>query len=262
MGIRNLLPHDQSPANRCALLATKLGAPLLRSQLVPRTQLIARLDQGLCLHHPLLLVVGPAGSGKSTLVASWLAERMKDEGGRVKDKGFTDHAEAASFIPHPSALRSSWLSLDAGDNDPQRFFSYLLAALRQVAPGLGTATASLLGGPQLPTGEALIVPLLNELTATPGPLILVLDDYHLIETALIHEGITLLVERGPPQFHLLLVTRADPPLPLPRLRARNQLTEVRAAALRFTPEEIAAFYRQTMPLPLDDASLQLLAAHT
>jgi LuxR family maltose regulon positive regulatory protein len=253
MGISDLLPHDQPPADLRALLATKLGAPLLRGRLVPRVQLFARLDQG--LRHPLLLVVGPAGSGKSTLVASWLASRANAE--RQPQAGERPGSEKVDSVP-----RSCWLSLDAGDNDPQRFFSYLLAALRQVAPGLGTATASLLGGPHLPTCETLIVPLLNDLAATPAPLILILDDYHLIENALIHEGIALLVERGPPHFHLLLATRADPPLPLPRLRARDRLTEVRAAALRFAPEEITAFYQQTMPLPLDDASLQLLASHT
>lgn len=255
MGISDLLLHGQPPADLRALLATKLGAPLLRGQLVPRVQLFARLDQGLRLRHPLLLVVGPAGSGKSTLVASWLASRANAaQQSQACERPGSEHIDTAP--------RSCWISLDPGDNDPQRFFSYLLAALRQVAPGLGTATASLLGGPHQPTGEALIVPLLNDLAATPGPLVLVLDDYHLIENALIHEGIALLVERGPPHFHLLLVTRADPPLPLPRLRARDRLTEVRAAALHFTPEEITAFYAQTMPLPLDDASLQLLAAHT
>lgn len=144
MGTSDLLPHDQPPADLRALLATKLGAPLLREQLVPRVQLFARLDQGLRLRHPLLLVVGPAGSGKSTLVASWLASRASAE--RQPQAGERPGSENVDSAP-----RSCWLSLDADDNDPQRFFSYLLAALRQVAPGLGTATASLLGGPHLPS---------------------------------------------------------------------------------------------------------------
>ncbi|MBX0330163.1 hypothetical protein K2Z83_21065, partial [Oscillochloris sp. ZM17-4] len=249
-------PNRQPAADVGAVLMTKLTPPPVRVGLVPRARIAAMLDAGLRQGHRLLLISAPAGSGKTTLLTSWLAGMA--EGGRLRAD--VPEVQPSALSPQPSAR--AWLSLDAGDNDPQRFFASLLAALRRADPGLGAATASLLGGPALPAVEGLVIPLLNELAAAARPVLLVLDDYHLIETPAIHDAVALLVDRQPPQLRLALVTRADPPLPLPRLRAGGQITEVRAADLRFTADEIAAFFRQTTPTPLDAPALQIIGAHT
>lgn len=235
-----------------ALLTTRLAAPLLRANLVARRRLTALLDQALQQGCRLFLISAPAGSGKTALVSQWL--QNGERRAQSVERPGSDSADPAP--------RFAWLSLDAGDNDPQRFCAYLLAALCRVAPQVGAATASLLGGPGLPSIESLMVPLLNDLATLPEPLFLVLDDYHLITAPAIHDAIALLVERQPATLCLLLLTRADPPLPLARLRARGQLAEIRMGDLRFTLEEVAAFFRHTMPTPLDDLALQTLWAQT
>ncbi|MEV6494363.1 hypothetical protein AB0M20_37945, partial [Actinoplanes sp. NPDC051633] len=171
----------------------------------------------------------PAGFGKTTLLAAWLA------------------AAPAS----PTETRSAaWLSLDHGDNDPRLFWTYVIAALRTAAPGVGARTVALLDGSQpVPTHE-LLTTLLNDLGSLGNDLVLVLDDYHVIESRDVQDGMAFLLDHLPAQVHVVIAGRADPPVPLARLRARGELVEARAADLRFTPDEVAAYLAEVMPLPL------------
>ncbi|MFN2244896.1 MAG: LuxR C-terminal-related transcriptional regulator [Anaerolineae bacterium] len=195
------------------LLATKLYVPPRRPGLVPRPRLMARLDDALRLQHRLTLVSAKAGTGKTTLVSEWL---------------------------HQQERLAQWISLDGSDNDPRRFLSYLLAALHQL--GI-ESEPSWLVTPQLPLAEALFAKLINEVAASAIPLLLVLDDYHLIHDEWVHQAVGFLAEHQPPEMHLVLIARSDPPLPLARLRGRGQITEIRDHDLRFTVEEAAQFLR-------------------
>ncbi|NTU78381.1 MAG: LuxR family transcriptional regulator [Chloroflexales bacterium] len=237
-----------------SILATKLFPPPLRASLVPRPHLIARLDAGLAAGHRLSLISAPAGFGKTTLVASWLSERMKDEDRK------TGQSDPSSFILHPSSF--AWLSLDAGDSDPARFLAYLVAALQTAAAPVGAGLVDLLQSPQLPPVEALLTTLLNDLAALPDRVVLALDDYHALDAPAVDQALTFLVEHLPPQLHLVIVTREDPRLPLARLRARDQLTELRASDLRFTPAEAATFLTQVMGLTLSADEIAALEART
>jgi LuxR family maltose regulon positive regulatory protein len=205
------------------LLSTKLSVPAVRSSLVPRRRLSERLEEG--LQRKLPLVSAPAGFGKTTLLSAWVGEIS---GGR------------------PVA----WLSLDPGDNDPVRFWRYYITAIDQLQPGSGESALTLLGAPQASPIEVVLTILLNELAVLPTEAVLVLDDYHLIESGVIHEALTFLIEHLPPRVHLMIATRADPPLPLSRLRGRGDLNELRADDLRFTPDEAAMFLNQVMGLEL------------
>jgi LuxR family maltose regulon positive regulatory protein len=223
------------------LLTTKLNIPPVRSGLVPRPRLTERLNEGVTrMPSPrkLTLVSAPAGFGKTTLVAEWLT-----------------HRRASGDAGRPVA----WLSLDEEDNDPARFFTYLVAALQTVDPDIGQAAQAMLQAPQPPPPEPLLTSLINDVAATPRPFVLVLDDYHLIHTLPIHRQLAFLLEHQPPQMHLVIASREDPPLPLSRLRARGQAREIRRADLQFTPEETAEFLqqvaRQELP-PRDVAALQ------
>jgi LuxR family maltose regulon positive regulatory protein len=197
--------------------------------------LIERLNEG--LQRKLTLVSAPAGFGKTTLVSAWLS---------------------AGRCP------AAWVSLDAGDNDPIRFLRYVIAALQTIAPGMGEATRALFQSSQVPPLETLLTPLVNELCTLAGTVALVLDDYHVIQSPDVHQAITFLIEHlpSPPGMHLVILTRADPALPLHRLRARNQLAEFRAAQLRFTTDEVAAFLSQTMGLRLSVDDVAAMAAST
>ena len=166
------------------ILTTKLQVPPLRSSLVPRPRLIARLNAG--RNGKLALVSAPAGYGKTTLVAEWLAQC------------------------DPAALKAAWLSLDENDNDPVRFLAHLIAALRQIDPRLGGATLSMLQAPQPPPPEAVITALINDIASLPTPFVLILDDYHVIRELGIHQQLDFLVEHQPPQIHLVIITREDP----------------------------------------------------
>ena len=203
------------------LLATKLRIPPLRPALVPRERLLARLDE--TLTRPLALVTAPAGFGKTTLVAAW-----------------------AAGCGRPVA----WLSLDEADADPARFLTYLVAALQQVVPGIGQTSLALLGSPRPLEPPAVLLPLVAELEEVPGDFVLVLDDYHLAACEAIDAAVTFLLDHQPPALHVLVAARADPALPVPRLRARGQLVELRQADLCFTPEEAEAFLRQSAGAPL------------
>ena len=200
------------------LLATKLRVPRPPLRLVPRAHLIGRLQQA--YGRPLTLIAAPAGFGKTTLLAAWLHE-----------------------VPMPAA----WVSLDSGDDDPPRFWSYALAALDGVHGdgGLGTIGLPLLRSPQPPPLEVVLTAAINRLAALPAETVLVLDDYHAITAAPIHASLTFLLDHLPERLHLVIATRADPPLPLARLRARGQLVEIRAADLRFTRVEATAFLAHT-----------------
>lgn len=217
------------------ILATKLFIPSPRANLVQRPRLIARLDAGLASGHSLTLISAAAGCGKTTLISAWVAS---------------------------TARPVAWLSLDAGDNDPMRFLNYLVAALQTVGTTIGAGLVGLLQAPQPPPLEALLTMLLNDLTTISTPLILVLDDYHVIDVPAIDQALTFLLEHLPPPIHLVIVTRDDPPLPLARLRARNQLTELRAADLRFTSAEANEFLNQYMGLSLTPAEIAALESRT
>jgi LuxR family maltose regulon positive regulatory protein len=216
-----------------SLLATKLGVPALRPNVIPRSRLLARLEQSLFC--PLTLVSAPAGYGKTTLTAAWIRR---------------------------SGLPAAWLSLDEADDDPARFLSYFIAALQQTHAAIGKdLAASLLAG-QVPPRDVILTTLVNDLLQTPGQFLCVLDDFQAIQDKFILEVLDGLIGRQPPHFHLILLTREDPFLPLARLRARNQLIEVRAADLRFFGEEIDRFLKEGMGLSLSQADLATLEERT
>lgn len=235
------------------LLQTKLYMPSLRTCLVPRLRLNEYLDRG--LQGKLTLVSAPAGFGKTTLVAAWLAGREGESG------KYSVNSEQLYTCP-PGHLYTCWLSLDERDNDPACFWRYLIAALQTADSRIGIAAQTALSHPRLPPLEALITAVLNDLTAFSHPLLLVLDDYHLITAETIHQSLHFFLTHLPPHAHLLLLTRADPPLPLARLRAKGQLVELRAHDLRFTLPEIEVFLNQTMGFGLDQQEIETLAART
>lgn len=204
-----------------------------------RPYLLAQLDHG--WQRPLILLSAPAGFGKTTLVAHWIAH----------------WADRQTRRPPLFA----WLSLDENDNDPVRFLAYLLASLQTAVPSLPTETQEALHAGQ-PAGPGLLTTLLNDLTAVADPLLLVLDDYHLIQDERIHEMVVFLLDRAPDNFHLLLTTREDPPLPLARLRGRSQLLELRQVDLAFSQDETAQFLTGVMGLALTAADTAILAART
>ena len=220
------------------LLATKLHVPRSRPDLVPRPRLTGRLDEG--LERGLVLVCAPAGYGKTVLVAGWA--------GRAR-------------------FPAAWLSLDAADNDPARFWRHALAALDRALPGIGARVGPLLGPPAPVSFEPLVTALVNELAAWPdgGQVLLVLDDYHVISAPPVHASLRFLLEHRPAGLHLVLASRSDPPLVLARLRARGQLAELRAGDLRFTPGEAALLLQQMAAVPgssLPEAAMAALTART
>ncbi|MBK9713063.1 MAG: AAA family ATPase [Kouleothrix sp.] len=238
------------------ILNTKLYKPARRSNDVVRPRLFAKLDQGIEQGRRLTLISAPAGSGKTTLLAAWLAERTKAEGGGINSA----EAGPSSFILHPPSF--AWLSLDEDDNDPARFWTYAIAALQAVRAGLGQTLRQTLQSAQ-PAPILLLLPdLLNEIADLADPLILVLDDYHAISAAGIHESLAFMLDHAPPSLHLVVATRADPPLPLARLRARDSMVELRAADLRFTTEEAFAFLTQAMGLNVQPGEVEALVGRT
>jgi LuxR family transcriptional regulator, maltose regulon positive regulatory protein len=208
-----------------ALLVTKLHIPQVSPKLVARPRLLARLADGLT--RPLTLISAPAGFGKTTLLSEW---RRSIAGQR---------------------WLLAWLSLDEGDSDPARFLAYLVAALQQIDPAIGHATQAMLHSPQPPPIEVLLTALINDIANVAAPFALVLDDYHVIDSPAVHQQLTFLLDHQPPQLHVIILTREDPPLPLSRLRARGQVAEIRQADLQFTLEETTAFLRQTARLEID-----------
>ena len=225
-------------SERDVLLATKLHVPGSRPGLVPRPRLTGRLDEG--LERGLVLVSAPAGCGKTVLLADW-AQR--------------------------SQYPAGWVSLDAGDNDPARFWRHVVAALDRARPAIGERVAPLLGPPAPSSFEPLVTALINELAASLGDdkMLLVLDDYHVIGSQPVHDSLRFLLEHRPAGICVVLASRSDPPLALARSRARGQLAELRAAELRFTVGEAAALLQQVAAGPgaaLPDAAVAALAART
>ncbi len=213
------------------LLTTKLSVPPVRLDMVSRPRLMERMNAA--VKGPLTLIVAPAGWGKTTLLSSW----------------------------HADPGHSAWVSLDVGDNDPIRFWTFVLTALNTLHPGVGETPLALLYAASSPI-EAVLTTLLNALIELPTETVLVLDDYHFIEAQSIHDALTYLVEHLPPKLHLVLASRSDPPLLLARLRARGALSELRAATLRFTVEETTAFLVEVMGLLLSAEQVAALQERT
>ncbi len=188
-----------------------------------------------------MLVSAPAGFGKTTLLADWIADVS------------TARARRTS---------AAWLSLDAGDNDPATFWTYVVAALRTVVPGVGEDALGLLREPQPPPVQLVLTTLLNDLGAADTEVVLVLDDYHVIDSPDVRDGMEFLLDHLPPGLHLVIASRADPALPLPRLRARGDLVEIRAADLRFTADEAAAYLNDSMGLQLTPDDVTALEGRT
>ncbi|MFI5258932.1 MAG: LuxR C-terminal-related transcriptional regulator [Candidatus Limnocylindrales bacterium] len=217
------------------ILATKLYIPPSRRRVVLRSRLVERLNEGLAAGNKLTLVSAPAGFGKTTLIGEWVAG-----------------------CGRPAA----WLSLDEADSDLSRFLTYLIAALQTVASGIGDGILTVLQSPEHPPLESTLTALLNDINAIPSDVVLVLDDYHVLDAKPVDDALAFLVEHLPPQMHLVIATREDPALPLARLRARGQLTELRAADLRFTPSEAAGFLHEVMSLDLSTEAVAALDART
>jgi LuxR family maltose regulon positive regulatory protein len=243
-----------------SLLATKLYIPPIRPELVSRPRLIEQLKAGLptrggfsrtrdAFSRALTLISAPAGFGKTTLVSEWVHK-------------VGAHGDAPPHV--------AWLSLDQDDNDPARFLAYLIAALRTPAAStakgtqasIGEGMLSALQSPQPPPAEAVLTSLINAIAALSNSIILVLDDYHTVKSSPVDNALAFLLERLPPQMHLVIATREDPHLPLARLRARGQLTEVRASDLRFTPSEATQFLNQAMGLNLSTEDIAMLERRT
>jgi LuxR family transcriptional regulator, maltose regulon positive regulatory protein len=216
------------------LVGTKLVAPAPRAGLLPRAGLQSLLQES--LQAKLCLVDAPAGSGKTTLLAQWQAVAG---GGRV-----------------------AWLSLEESDNDPVRFWSYLVAAVRTVEPGVGTVALEALGGPGVELERVVVPSLVNDLATLRAPLVAVLDDYHLIADATCHQTLGLFLDHLPAAVHVVLSTRLDPPLPLARMRARGELAELRVGELQFTGEEAAELLNGSMGLGLVAEDVARLAERT
>lgn len=233
------------------LLQTKLYVPPPRPNLVSRPRLIQQLDKGLRVGCRLTLVSAQAGFGKTTLLSEWV-HRMG-----VPAAGGGPDSCGDSGQP-----RVAWVSLDEGDNDAVRFWSYVVAALQTLWAEVGQSALVALRSPQAPPLDATLTTLINELTAVPDRFCLVLDDYHVVEAQAIHDTLGFLLEHQPPQMHLVIATRTDPALPIARLRGRGQMTEVRVSDLRFTPDEAAAFLRQAVGLDLPATDVAALEGRT
>jgi LuxR family transcriptional regulator, maltose regulon positive regulatory protein len=225
---------------RAPVLATKLFMPPARPHAVLRPRLIERLNEGQRQGRVLTLVSAPAGFGKSTLLSAWVDQRARKD-------------------PKP---RAAWLSLDEGDNDPSRFLLYFAAALHGAEPGCGADAIAALQSPQPPSTESILTDLINEIDGIAGDILLVLDDYHAVHSPRVDEALAFLLEHLPARMRLVIATREDPMLPLARLRARGELTELRAADLRFTPEEAAEFLCRVMGLELTAENIAALESRT
>ncbi len=229
--------HTQ-PLDAYELLSTKLALPRPRPSLVPREPLLARLDEG--LQHKLTLLSAPAGFGKTTLVSEWIAARSERQ----------------------EVLAVAWVSLDAGDNDPVRFWRYVITACQVFDADVGESALALLSMSRRLPLETMLTTFINELAQFAHRGILVLEDYHVITSPQIHESVTYLIDHLPAMLNLLVLTRSEPPLPLARLRAHDDLYELHAADLRFSLAETQTFLRQTLPFPLSSEVITRLETRT
>ena len=222
------------------VLATKLFMPPPRPHAVHRPRLIERLNGDQGRGRALTLVSAPAGFGKSTLLSAWIDQRARQDPG----------------------LRVAWISLDEGDSDPSRFLLYLAAALHGVEPSCGADAMAALHSPQPPSAETILTDLINEIDGIAGDILLVLDDYHAVQSPPVDDALAFLLEHLPAHLRLLIATREDPNLPLARLRARGELTELRADDLRFSPDEAADFLGRVMGLQLTAEDVAALESRT
>ncbi len=214
-----------------ALLRTKLFIPSLRPNLVRRPRLIAQLNRSLRQDCKLTLISAPAGFGKSTLVSGWFAD---------------------------SGVQAAWLSLDQGDNDPVRFWTYLIAAIQTVNKEVGSEACQIISAPQFRSTEPVAISLINDISQLTKDIILVLDDYHAIEAEQVQEGFGYLLDHQPPNLHLVLITRVDPPFSLARLRAHGRLVEIRAEDLQFSSDEAAILLNDVVSLKLKTEQVEAL----
>lgn len=226
--------NNMNQSTETRMLTTKLHPPQIRGPIIARPHLRRRLITGFT-QCSFTLVAATAGYGKTSLVMDGLSQ--------VKQK-------------------AAWVSLDENDNDPVRFMLYLINAFQLILPQVGQASFSLLNNPELPSPTALITELINELDEVGEPVLLVLDDYHLIQQPYIHQGVVFLLEQSPENLHIVMTTREDPPFPLARWRVKGFLNEFRAADLRFTPAEAKKFFHKNMEISLDETALTVLAERT
>jgi LuxR family maltose regulon positive regulatory protein len=218
-----------------SLLATKFNIPPIRPQLVTRPRLIERLQEA--LNYNLILVSAPAGFGKTTLLSEWVHKNQPK-------------------------IYTTWISLDEGDNDPVRFWDYFISALQVVQPGCGENILPLLHSPQPMSTESILTTLINDLNLIQSDFVLLLDDYHLIKAEAIHTGVTFLLDHMLPRMHLIIATRVEPALPLPRFRGRGTMLEIGADDLRFTPEEATVLLRGLQPPELTADDVDALCERT
>jgi LuxR family maltose regulon positive regulatory protein len=232
------MANDYKPPNSSELLSTKLVAPRLHAPFVPRKRLLARLDAG--LDQKATLISAPAGFGKTRLMSEWIA-------------GYNQRNASPSI---------AWVALDEGDNDPVRFWRYVLTACQKFDPQVSALALDLLNNSPQPPFEVLLTQFINEAALLPNKLILILEDFHVITSQQVHETLTLFIDHLPTTLHLVLITRSDPPLPLARLRAHSELNELRTADLRFTLEETQAFLQMAVPVSLSRQVVIRLAERT
>ena len=215
------------------LLATKLHLPLIRARHVKRDRLVALLNQA--MKSPLILISAPAGFGKTTLLSEWLCQ---------------------------AKVPISWLSLDESDNDPKRFWTYVIAALQRTHPEIGESTLAILHSTESVSFETFLIPLINEISSLTDEIVLILDDYHVVTVHPIHEAIIFWLKHLPPQLHLAIASRVEPPLSLAQFRARGQLVELGSSDLRFTDAEAASFFNHTLKLPLSEEQVATMQRQT
>ena len=246
--------HGSAEPSPNPLLATKLHIPQPRLDLTPRPQLFEQLNQG--MHSKLTLISAPAGFGKTTLVSQWISQNAEC-GARNAESKPTRHTPHSAF-----RIQAAWLALDVGDNDPVRFWRYLIAACQTLEGAIGQAALALLNTAQQPVWETVLTLLINDLAQRSDKSVLVLEDYHLITAPQLHELMVFLIDYLPATIHLIITTRTDPPLPLARLRARPDLTELRIDDLRFSLAETHLFFQQTLAYPLPPELIQRLEMRT
>ncbi|MEP6622022.1 MAG: LuxR C-terminal-related transcriptional regulator [bacterium] len=225
-----------SPMHSPTVLETKLYKPRWRGGLVSRPRLIERIRQG--VEGQLTLITAPAGFGKTTLLAEWLAQHLDSD---------------------PLA---AWVSLDRSENDPALFWAYVIRALQKIHPGLGEHALSMLQASQPSLAESALTSLINEINSIHRDVILILDDFHVIDAPAVHAGLTFLLDHLPARMHVVIASRSEPLLPLARLRARGQVMELPAAEMRFTPDEVSAFLNQVMALDLSATDVSTLETRT
>ena len=219
------------------VLTTKLYPPPPRPNLVARARLVERLNAGLNPGNQLVLISASAGFGKTTLASEWIHELDPD-------------------------WCVTWVSLDSEDNNPTRFLAYLIAALQRIDAGIGENVIPVLQSPHPSPLSELVAQLINQIAATGKKVLLVLDDYHLITAEPVHQAVQLLIERHPNWMHTVILTREDPPFPLPRMRVRGQMTEIRERDLRFTLPEAQAFLVEAMGVELSAEDVEMLKERT